>query len=95
MAFFVPVLWPLLSSAKSAFWLKIFSHLFVTVIHTYGETGWNEPSNFHVGHLNTLHKHYTTDDLVEPLEKAGFQNITTENHFMSKYWIAHKPELIA
>lgn len=37
------------------------------------------------------YKHYTTDDLVERLEKAGFQNITTEVHFMSKYLIAHKP----
>jgi len=34
---------------------------------------------------------YTRDDLVERLEKAGFQNITTEVHFMSKYLIAHKP----
>lgn len=37
------------------------------------------------------YRNYTTDDLVERLEKAGFQNITTEVHFMSKYLIAHKP----
>ena len=37
------------------------------------------------------YKHYITDDLVERLEKVGFQNITTETHFMSKYLIAHKP----
>ncbi len=36
------------------------------------------------------YRHYTTDDLVERLETAGFRNITTENHFMSKYWVAHK-----
>ncbi len=37
------------------------------------------------------YREYITDDLVERLEKAGFQNITTEVHFMSKYLIAHKP----
>lgn len=37
------------------------------------------------------YKHYTTDNLVERLEKAGFRNVTTEVHFMSKYLIAHKP----
>jgi ubiquinone/menaquinone biosynthesis C-methylase UbiE len=35
--------------------------------------------------------HYITDNLGERLEKAGFQNITIENHFASKYWLAHKP----
>ncbi len=39
--------------------------------------------------------HYITDDLVERLEKAGFENIETQNHFMSKYWIARKPQLSA
>jgi hypothetical protein len=28
--------------------------------------------------------------LVERLEKAGFEEITTQVHFMSKYLIAHK-----
>jgi ubiquinone/menaquinone biosynthesis C-methylase UbiE len=37
------------------------------------------------------YRHYTTDNLVERLEKAGFENIETEFHFMSKYFIAHKP----
>jgi ubiquinone/menaquinone biosynthesis C-methylase UbiE len=37
------------------------------------------------------YKHYTQDDLVERLEKAGFERIETQVHFLSKYWIAHKP----
>ena len=37
------------------------------------------------------YKHYTTDDLVERLEKAGFENIETQIHFLSKYFIAYKP----
>lgn len=47
----------------------------------------NFPAMFH----EPYYRHYVTDDLVERLEKAGFQTIATENHFMSKYWIAHKP----
>ncbi len=43
----------------------------------------------------TLHepyyKHYTTDNLVERLEKADFENIEMQVHFGSKYFIAHKP----
>lgn len=38
------------------------------------------------------YKHYITDDLVKRLEKAGFVEIATEHHFMSKYWVAKKPE---
>lgn len=49
----------------------------------------NFPTMFH----EPYYRHYITDDLVERLEKAGFQNIATENHFMSKYWIAYKPQL--
>jgi ubiquinone/menaquinone biosynthesis C-methylase UbiE len=37
------------------------------------------------------YKHYTTDNLVERLEKAGFENIEMQVHFLSKYLIAHKP----
>lgn len=37
------------------------------------------------------YKHYMTDDLVERMEKAGFQDISTQVHFMSKYLIARKP----
>lgn len=47
----------------------------------------NFPTMFH----EPYYRHYTTDDLVERLETAGFENITTQNHFMSKYWVAHKP----
>ncbi|MBK1986395.1 class I SAM-dependent methyltransferase [Sphaerospermopsis aphanizomenoides BCCUSP55] len=48
----------------------------------------NFPKTFH----EPYYKHYTTDDLVERLEKAGFENIETQVHFMSKYFIAHKPD---
>jgi ubiquinone/menaquinone biosynthesis C-methylase UbiE len=47
--------------------------------------------NFTAMFHEPYYRHYITDDLVERLEKAGFQNIATQNHFMSKYWIAHKP----
>jgi ubiquinone/menaquinone biosynthesis C-methylase UbiE len=47
----------------------------------------NFPAIFH----EPYYSHYVTDDLVERLEKAGFQDIKTENHFVSKYWIARKP----
>lgn len=47
--------------------------------------------NFHETFHEPYYKHYTTDDLVERLEKAGFENISTEVHFMSKNFIAHKP----
>ncbi|TAE53272.1 MAG: class I SAM-dependent methyltransferase [Nostocales cyanobacterium] len=46
------------------------------------------PSTFH----EPYYKHYITDDLIDKLEKAGFQNIETQTHFLSKYLIAHKPE---
>ncbi len=47
--------------------------------------------NFPVIFHEPYYRHYTTDDLVERLEKAGFANMQTETHFVSKYWIAHKP----
>ncbi|PSO52481.1 MAG: SAM-dependent methyltransferase [Cyanobacteria bacterium QH_6_48_35] len=47
----------------------------------------NFPITFH----EPYYKHYISDDLVARLEKAGFENISTENHFVSKYWVAHKP----
>jgi ubiquinone/menaquinone biosynthesis C-methylase UbiE len=47
--------------------------------------------NFHETFHEPYYKHYTTDDLVERLEKAGFENIDTQVHFMSKYLIARKP----
>ncbi|MBW4649256.1 MAG: class I SAM-dependent methyltransferase [Kastovskya adunca ATA6-11-RM4] len=47
----------------------------------------NFPTMFH----EPYYRSYINDDLVERLEKAGFENISTENHFMSKYWVAYKP----
>lgn len=46
--------------------------------------------SFHETFHEPYYKHYITDDLVERLEKAGFEDITTQVHFMSKYLIAHK-----
>jgi ubiquinone/menaquinone biosynthesis C-methylase UbiE len=45
------------------------------------------PEDFH----EPYYKHYTTDDLVERLQRVGFENIDMQVHFMSKYFIAHKP----
>ncbi len=45
------------------------------------------PEAFH----EPYYRHYTTDDLVERLQRAGFENIEIQVHFMSKYFIAHKP----
>jgi len=47
----------------------------------------NFPAMFH----EPYYRHYTTDLLEKRLEQAGFTEIRTEVHFMSKYWIAHKP----
>lgn len=44
------------------------------------------PKMFH----EPYYRHYTTDDLVARLEKAGFENIETKIHFLSKYVIAYK-----
>ena len=48
----------------------------------------NFPAMFH----EPYYRHYVTDDLVERLKQAGFVDVTTANHFMSKYWVARKPE---
>jgi ubiquinone/menaquinone biosynthesis C-methylase UbiE len=45
------------------------------------------PKTFH----EPYYKHYTTDNLVERLQGVGFENIEMQVHFMSKYFIAHKP----
>ncbi len=45
------------------------------------------PEVFHEPYYN----HYITDNLQERLETAGFVNVDTQVHFVSKYWIAHKP----
>ena len=49
----------------------------------------NFPINFH----EPYYKSYTTDNLNERIEKAGFENIQIETHFASKYWLARKPKL--
>ncbi len=49
----------------------------------------NFPLRFH----EPYYKEYTTDNLVERLEQAGFENIKTQNHFVSKYWLAYKPKI--
>lgn len=40
------------------------------------------------------YRNYITDNLVERLEKAGFEQVETKNNFVSKYWIARKPETL-
>ena len=47
----------------------------------------NFPAMFH----EPYYKSYVKDDLVERLKLAGFDNIETQQHFMSKYLIAYKP----
>jgi ubiquinone/menaquinone biosynthesis C-methylase UbiE len=37
------------------------------------------------------YRHYTTDNLVDRLQSAGFTYDSTQVHYMSKYLIAHKP----
>jgi hypothetical protein len=44
-------------------------------------------SAFHEPYYNN----YIQDDLTQRLEQAGFQDITCETHFMSKYFTAQKP----
>lgn len=46
---------------------------------------------FHETFHEPYYKHYMRDDLVARLEKVGFQDVSTEVHFMSKYLIARKP----
>jgi ubiquinone/menaquinone biosynthesis C-methylase UbiE len=46
----------------------------------------NFPKIFH----EPYYRHYITDDLVARLESAGFTDVSTSKHFMSKYWVAHK-----
>lgn len=47
--------------------------------------------SFHETFHEPYYKHYITDDLVKRLETAGFEDISMQVHFMSKYLIAHKP----
>ncbi|MGB7086705.1 MAG: class I SAM-dependent methyltransferase [Phormidesmis sp.] len=47
----------------------------------------NFPATFH----EPYYRHYIADDLVARLETAGFTDVQTSTHFMSKYWVAYKP----
>jgi ubiquinone/menaquinone biosynthesis C-methylase UbiE len=47
----------------------------------------NFPITFH----EPYYRHYTTDDLNARLTDAGFEQVTNQIHFMSKYWICRKP----
>ncbi len=49
----------------------------------------NFPAIFH----EPYYRHYITDNLTERFEKAGFENVVIANHFVSKYWVAYKPEI--
>ncbi len=49
----------------------------------------NFPAMFH----EPYYKNYITDNLEERLAKAGFINIATEVHFVSKYWVSYKPNI--
>lgn len=48
-------------------------------------------ANFPVLFHEPFYGDYVRDDLGQRLETAGFRDITTEVHFVSKYWVAHKP----
>ncbi|MBD2206375.1 class I SAM-dependent methyltransferase [Calothrix sp. FACHB-1219] len=47
--------------------------------------------NFQTVFHEPYYKHYINDNLVAHLESAGFANIETQTHYLSKYFIAHKP----
>ena len=46
--------------------------------------------NFSMMFHEPYYKHYTIDNIEERLAKAGFVDIRTKNHFVSKYWVAKK-----
>ena len=46
----------------------------------------NFPAIFH----EPYYQSYINDDLEQRLYDAGFEQIRTENHFVSKYWVARK-----
>ncbi len=48
-------------------------------------------NNFSVMFHEPYYQDYVRDNLGERLEKAGFELIETQVHFVSKYWIARKP----
>lgn len=50
----------------------------------------NFTANFH----EPYYRHYITDDLVARLQEAGFEAVSEQVHFMSKYLIARKPVVV-
>jgi hypothetical protein len=48
-------------------------------------------ASFPVFFHEPFYRDYVQDDLVQRLETAGFRDITTDIHFVSKYWVARKP----
>lgn len=48
-------------------------------------------ANFPVLFHEPFYRDYVQDDLVQRLDTAGFRDITTDIHFVSKYWVARKP----
>jgi SAM-dependent methyltransferase len=49
-------------------------------------------SNFPVMFHEPFYTHYLTDNLGDRLQQAGFGALTTNLHFVSKYWITEKPQ---
>lgn len=47
--------------------------------------------NFQTTFHEPYHRSYSEDDMTQRLESAGFVQIATQIHFMSKYWLAQKP----
>ncbi len=48
-------------------------------------------NNFSLMFHEPYYQDYIRDNLEERLEKAGFEMMETQAHFVSKYWIARKP----
>ena len=48
--------------------------------------------NFPKYNHEPYYRHYITDDMNLRLTNAGFVDIENEVHFISKYWLARKPE---
>ena len=48
-------------------------------------------NNFPITFHEPYYRSYINDDLNERLTQVGFENIETQTHFASKYWVASKP----
>ena len=47
-------------------------------------------ANFPILFHEPYYRDYIQDELTPRLETAGFTGVTTQIHFVSKYWVAHK-----